>query len=523
MRPLVLILALALLPAPAPGQTAPGLTPAVRLAWWTDAGFLTPFAVSILGPAGVTRLTLIYDTLVWKDGRGVIPWLAASWRASPDGTAYVFTLRSDVRWHDGRPLTARDVRFSFEYYRRHPFRWIDTSMVGAVEVRDRRTVVIRLARRYAPFIENVAGTVPIIPAHVWQAIEHPEQAQTLAAAVGSGPYRLVEYRPESGQYRLVAFDDYFRGRPQVREIQYVVIPQERQMLAVQSGQVDAGVTTTRDALALFTGHPYLRVLETEPLSIARLVFNLDHPVAGQRGFRQAVAYALDRQRIADTATRGPGIAGNPGVVPPTSAWFNPRARRYPYDPAAARGLLRELGYIDRDGDGWLEQRDGTRLVVGLVAGPTADAEVIRQMLKVVGIEVRVRTVDPATRAQLAAEGRFEMLYTTHIGSGGDPDYLRTWFTGAAANEFASGSVMRSPEFVRLAALQLAELDPARRRAHVDRMQALLSDEMPTLALYYRRFFWVYDGRKFAPFATQGGLLNGIPLLDNKLAFLPGGR
>ena len=83
--------------------------------------------------------------------------------------------------------------------------------------------------------------------------------------------------------------------------------------------------------------------------------------------------------------------------------------------------------------------------------------------------------------------------------------------------------MRSPEFVRLAALQLAELDPARRRVHVDRMQALLSEELPTLTLYYRRFFWVYDGRKFAPFATQGGLLNGIPLVDNKLAFLPGGR
>jgi len=253
MRRLVLVLVLALLPAPAPGQTAPGLTPAIRLAWWTDAGFLTPFAVSILGPAGVTRLTLIYDTLVWKDGRGVIPWLAVSWRASPDGAAYVFTLRPDVRWHDGTPLTARDVRFSFEYYRRHPFRWIDTSVVSGVEVRDRRTVVIRLARRYAPFIENVAGTVPIIPEHVWQGIEHPEQEQTLASAVGSGPYRLAEYRPESGQYRLVAFDDYFRGRPLVREIQYLVIPQERQMLAVQSGQVDAGVTTTRDALALFAG------------------------------------------------------------------------------------------------------------------------------------------------------------------------------------------------------------------------------------------------------------------------------
>ncbi len=170
------------------------------------------------------------------------------------------------------------------------------------------------------------------------------------------------------------------------------------------------------------------------------------------------------------------------------------------------------------------QRETSRLVghelqVELLATPIRDVELIQQMLKEVGIDVRIRTVDPATRAQLGSEGRFQMLLTLHTGSGGDPDYLRTWFTGREGDLFARGSVMRSPEYLRLARLQSRTLDPAQRRGHIDRLQEMLSEELPTLPLYYRRFFWIYDSRKFTPIATRGGLLNGIPHADNKLAFL----
>ncbi len=516
---LILVLGALVAASPAAGQAPAGQTALLRLTWWTDVGFPTPFAFSTVGPAGVVRLTLIYDTLVWKDERGLIPWLADAWRVSPDGTAYVFTLHSPVTWHDGKPLTAQDVQFSFDYYRRHPFAWVDTSLITRVEVRDRRTVVVHLSQPFAPFLENIAGVVPIIPKHIWRGIEHPAREQELRMAVGSGPFRLVDYRPEVGQYRFLAFDDYFKGRPRISEIQYVVTPTERQVLAVQNGQVDQARATTDDVVRTFAGHPYLRVLETEPLSIVRLMFHLDRPPTDLRPFRQAVAHALDRKRIAETITRGPALVGSAGVIPPTDPWYNDRIPQYPYDPARARTLLRELGYQDRDGDGWLEGRDGERLQVELVATPVRDVGLIQQMLKEVGIDVRIRTVDPATRAQLGSEGRFQMLLTLHTGSGGDPDYLRTWFTGREGDLFARGSVMRSPEYLRLARLQSRTLDPAQRRGHIDRLQEMLSEELPTLPLYYRRFFWIYDSRKFTPIATRGGLLNGIPHADNKLAFL----
>ncbi len=501
----------------APGPAGSG--PPLRLTWWTDVGFPTPFAFSTVGPGGVVRLSFIYDTLVWKDARGLIPWLADAWRVSPDGTAYIFTLHTPVAWHDGRPLTAHDVKFSFDYYRRHPFAWVDTSVITKVEVRDRRTVVVHLTAPFAPFLENIAGVVPIIPEHIWRGIEHPEREQELRMAVGSGPYRLADYRPESGQYRFLAVGEHFKGRPSIDEIQYLVTPAERQVLAVQNGQVDQAMASTYDVVRVFSGHPYLRVLETEPLSIARLMFHLDRPPTALRPFRWAVAHALDRKRIAETITRGPAPLGSPGVIPPADPWQNAGIRQYPYDLARARALLREIGYEDRDGDGWLEGRDGERAQVELVATPIRDVELIQQMLKEAGLDVRVRTVDPATRAQLGSEGRFQMLLTLHTGSGGDPDYLRTWFTGTEASLFARGSAMRSPEYIRLARLQARTLDPERRRRTIGQLQAMLSEELPTLPLYYRRFFWIYDSRKFTPIATRGGLMNGIPLAENKLAFL----
>src|SRR5690348_13580107 len=109
----VVLVLVAAAPAGAGGPAQPG-TKILRLVWWTDVGFPTPFAFSTVGPGGVVRLSLVYDTLTWKDARGLIPWLATSWRVSPDGRSYTFSLHPHVLWQDGRPLSAADVRFSFE-------------------------------------------------------------------------------------------------------------------------------------------------------------------------------------------------------------------------------------------------------------------------------------------------------------------------------------------------------------------------------------------------------------------------
>ncbi len=138
----------------------------LTLAWWTDIGYPSPFAFIPLGPGGVVRVSMVFDTLTWKDAHGIIPWLAERWGVSADGLDYTFTLRPNIPWHDGHPLTADDVAFSYRYFGQHAFPWGASDMVERADAPDARTVRIRLSRPFAPFLENVAGLLPILPRYV---------------------------------------------------------------------------------------------------------------------------------------------------------------------------------------------------------------------------------------------------------------------------------------------------------------------------------------------------------------------
>lgn len=514
-----------------PVQTTPAGTPAapaaaratqrLTLAWWTDIGYPSPFAFIPLGPGGVVRTSLLFDTLTWKDERGIIPWLAERWGTSGDGLTYTFTLRPNVTWHDGRPLTAEDVAFSYAYYRRHPFPWGASDMVDGAEVVDARTVRIRLNRPFAPFLENVAGILPILPKHIWEPVGDPLKFSGPSAVMGSGPYTFGSYKEGTGEYQFDANAAYFRGRPAVATLRYVLVPLAQSAVGIQAHAADAILATDYDVVKAFGQGPTYRALQTPPFSIMRLIFNVDRPPFDQKAFRQAMAYALDRQQIGERVIHGNVTLGNPGVIPPGSPWYNPDVPQYAYDPPRARATLDDLGYR-MNGSGMRAMPDGSPLVVDFLADPAAaDAEIVHLMLGEVGIDVRPITADPKARTDLMKKRRFDMALTSHIGVGGDPDFLRRWYANQTYNSFEDGNALHSAEFTRLADQQVAEQDPVRRKALVDRMQAILAEELPTLALYHRPFYWLYDPNAFQGwFNTWGGMMDGIPLVDNKLAFLP---
>lgn len=495
-------------PVPPTGTAVPTAAPAaalVRFAWWTDVGNPTPFQVSTTGPGGAVLLSLLFDTLTWKDANGIIPWLATEWESAPDGLSYTFRLVDSARWQDGQPLTADDVKFSFDYYADHPYRWMPTPMVAGADVLGPGQVRLRLTRPYAAFLEDIAGVVPIIPRHVWAAVADPTRYSGPDATLGSGPLRLVSRDEAAGAYRLAAHPTYWRGRPRVAEWRQFAVPAEARVEIVRQGNADVSLSNDASVRALLAGDPRLKIHETAPLSIVRLAVNTTRAPLDRREVRQALAYALDRARIAETVTRGPAIVGSPGVVPPETPWYNPSLPQYAFDPAQARALL-----------------GGQALTLTLLADPSArEPDLMRPMLQEVGITLNVQKADAATRNQLLSEGQFELALTSHIGVGGDPDYLRRWYAGEETNAFAQGSIFHNAEYAALGAEQAATLDPARRRALVFRMQEILAEELPTIVLYHRRFYWVYDPAGFRPMETAGGLMNGIPFPNNKLMLLGG--
>jgi len=475
----------------------------VRFAWGTDVGAPTPFQVSPAGPGGPVLLTLIYDTLTWKDAEGIVPWLATEWTISDDGLVYTFRLVDGATWHDGQPLTAADVAFSFDYYAQHPYTWMSTEVVASTTVTDDGAIRIALKRPYAAFVEDIAGVVPIVPRHVWEPVADPIGYDGADRFVGSGPFALEEYDQTAGAYRLLANDRYWHGRPRVREWRQITVPAEARIQVVQQGEADISYGTDASVVDLLAGAPRLDVFETAPHSIVRLAVNTERPPLDRKEVRQAIAYALDRRQIAETITRGPAIVGSAGVVPPETPWHNPTLTQYDYDPDRARELL-----------------GGETFTLDLIADANVrDPDLMAPMLETVGITLNVQRVDGPTRIALLDEGDFQLALVTHIGVGGDPDYLRRWYAGEEANAFAKGSIFRNEEYARLGEEQAATLNPDARRAIVFRMQEILAEHLPTITLYHRRFYWVYDPAVVTPIETWGGLLNGVPFPNNKLALI----
>ncbi|MDQ3655801.1 MAG: ABC transporter substrate-binding protein, partial [Chloroflexota bacterium] len=465
-----------------------------------DSGVPNPFQVSPAGPGGPILVSLIYDTLTWKDEAGIIPWLASEWSVSGDGLTYTFQLVSGATWHDGAPLTAEDVAFSYTYYASHPYVWMRSDVVASATAAG-STVTIALQRPYAPFIEDISGIVPIIPKHVWESIDDPLVYTGSDRTMGSGPYVLAEYNETEGAYRLTANGGYWHGTPTIAEFRQITVPAEALIQAAVQGEVDLASSPDASVRDLLANDDRLAIHESAPLSIVRLAVNTTQAPLDRVEVRQAIAFALDRARIAEAVTRGPAIVGSAGVVPPETPWFNPNLTQYGYDPDRARELLA-----------------GERLTIDLVADARArEPELMAPMLEAVGITLNVQRVESATRIQLLRDGDFQLGFLTHIGVGGDPDYLRRWYNGEETNAYAQGSLFSDEEYTRLGEAQAASLDATERKELVFRMQEILAEQLPTIVLYHRRFYWIYDPGRFTPIATWGGLMNGIPFPLNKLA------
>jgi len=161
----------------------------------SDWRFPSPFAFYPRGP-GYVRMSLLFDTLTWKDANGVIPALANGWRVSDDGKTWTFYLNKDAKWHDGVPFTASDVEFTIEYMQEQEgaFKWFESiDYIESVEIVDDYTIIISLNEPMASFLVDIAGNIPIIPEHIWSGVSDPSKFTDDDAVIGTGPMKLVEW------------------------------------------------------------------------------------------------------------------------------------------------------------------------------------------------------------------------------------------------------------------------------------------------------------------------------------------
>lgn len=488
-----------------------------------DWGLPTPFSFYPRGP-GYVHLSLVYDTLVWKDDKGIVPWLAERWESSSDGLTWTFHLRPSIRWQDGTPLTSRDVRFTFEYLRTHPVEWFPVSKAHKVETPDETTVLFHLEAPYAPFLGHLAGSVPIMPEHIWKDVPDPRIAAAADLVLGSGPYRLVHYDKAQGAYEYEANADFFLGAPRISRLRFVPAPDP--VAALESGAVDqASIPAT--LLDRFRAQTRFQLKSGPAYWVLGLQMNRQRAPFSHSAVRQAIAYAIDRRALVERAVPG-GLQGahpgSPGFLPPDSRWFDLSCQeRFSFDLSRSKELLQSVGIEDRDGDGVGETPDANPMAFTLIATSPylREAELLQSRLREIGISLEIQALDGKTLDAKVREGRYDLALSGHGGLGGDPSVIMGFGT---VNEGSwSGQTPSTPEYRQAARGLLASTDDSERLSLCQAMQRMYADELPTLPLYYPVTSIAYRPEVMQGwfYTAGGGIGIGIPMVHNKLVFMRG--
>ncbi len=342
--------------------------------------------VTAIYPDNTNADFLFFSALAARGPEGELePRLARSWEDSPDGRVRTWHLRTDVRWHDGEPLTAHDIEFTFELLSDPQ---VSEYQFLGVSALDDSTVRISAQRH------DYSDDIVIFPRHL---LEDLDRARFRAwdfwtRPVGSGPFRFVRYEPES----FIEFDanpDYYRGRPRIDRVIVKFIGQAGVSEAL-SGNLDIVYPAEPANWPVLERGGGFRIVH-QVFSAGGWVVYLDHdhPVLQDPLVRRAIVHAIDRRGIM-------GAIGLPPELPLTDALNTPRQahrRQTPppleFDPDRARALLDEANWIDSDGDG-IREREGQRASFSLIARPPGKREVmIQEYLRQVGIEVEIESLD----------------------------------------------------------------------------------------------------------------------------------
>jgi peptide/nickel transport system substrate-binding protein len=472
-----------------------------------DYGYPSPFAY--VRGAGLILCSYIFDTLLWEDATGhPIPWLAKEWSHSPDGLEWRFTLRDNAKWHDGQPVTSEDVKFSFEYVTTGPASSV-SRLAPSLDLKEvvaeaPNAVVVRLNKPTAVFEEDVAMRLFIIPRHIWSSVTDPAKFRGPGALIGSGPYKLESEDEAAGSYLYTANESFYLGAPYVKRLELVPAPDE--LLALQRDTIDAGELLEEGApeeqVKAFESNPRFTKLEGPYDWLLALHINLSKGFPYDRKeFRQAIAYAIDRKDMVARLLQGRGVPGTVGGLSPDHPLLAPDLPTYDRDVPRAKSMLDALGLKDTNGDGLRELPDGGPFIQELQANnrfSPKSAELVKEYLRDVGIDVRVQILDKAAADESAGKGNYTMALIGYGGMSGDPDQnLRSRYAASPkSTSFTRAIGYNNPTVTDLANRQLTTLDRAQRKSLVQQIQRLVAEDLPIIPLYSPRRMTFYKAGLF---------------------------
>jgi peptide/nickel transport system substrate-binding protein len=430
---------------------------------------------------------LIFDDLLSRgDNLDVAPGLAERWEI-PDPLTYIFHLHHGVKFHDGQPLTSRDVKWTFDSLLQGKVRSIKAAayrFVDHIDTPDDYTVVFHMKEADTPLLWSLSdGAVGIVPAGSGDEMtRHP---------IGSGPFRFVSAETDK-EVIIERNDDYWGEKAHLARVRFTVVPEATtQALELRKGSADVIINASfsPDTVLTLAQEPSLTVEHAPGTEMQYMGFNLRDPILKDVRVRQAIAYALDRRPMIEYLWRNEAEPAR-SILPPQSWAYNGDVPTYDHDPDKARALLDAAGHPAANGVRFhitmkTSTTESTRLMVA----------VMQQQLREVGIVLDIRSFESATFFADVTHGLFQVYSLRWIGGNEDPDIFELAFHSARfPPNGANRSYYSNPKVDALIDRGRREVDPAVRKPIYAEIQRILAEELPYIDLWYLDNVLVHNKR-----------------------------
>src|SRR5580693_4109081 len=420
---------------------------------------------------------LLFDALLTRDDHfNVQPGLAERWEI-PDPLTYTFHLHRGVKFHDGRALTARDVKWTFDSLLQGKIRSTKAAVykfVDHIDAPDDATVVFHMKELDATLLWNMSdGAIGIVPYGSGDEMsQHP---------IGSGPFKFVSAETDR-EVVIERNGDYWGDTPKLSRVRFAVVPDETtEALELRKGSGDVAINAslTPDTVQALSGDPSLAIERGHGTRLAYLAFNVRDPLLKDVRVRQAIAYALDRKPMIQYLWRGDAEAAR-SVLPAQSWAYNGNVPAYDHDPAKANQLLDAAGYTSVNG-----VRFHITMKTSTDANTRLMVAVMQQQLREVGIALDIHSFEFATFFADVTHGAFQMYGLRWIGGNEDPDIFEYAFDSAKfPPNGANRGFYSNPKVDALIDRARREIDPNVRKPLYAEVQRILAEELPYIDLWY---------------------------------------
>lgn len=420
------------------------------------------------------------------------PRLAESWEHSDDGLTLTFHLREDALWSDGEPITAEDVRFTWEAQTSPDTAWAWKDYkkgITDVEVVDEHEVAFHFAARDANQLHDAVQGV-ILPKHAWSELPLAEWAANgqwfVDHLVVSGPFDLESWEP--GQRVVLRKNERYFGAPELpraESIVFEIIPDAQNRLAMlRAGEGHYLDLVQPEDAGEIEANPELKLLPYTPRFYPFLGWNVENPLFESARVRRALTQAIDRRAIVDTIYYGYADLSHSPINDEVWA-HNDEIEPWPYDPAKAREMLAAEGWEDTDGDGILD-RDGTPFRFELVTNSESPIRrdivaMVQEQLAKVGVDVDTRLMEFNSLLEPLSEHEFDAVVSM-LAISTDLDLSHMFHTDAIDTGYNWGAYS-NPALDELLEAIGARLVPEENLEDLHRVQEILHEEQPVTFLY----------------------------------------